>query len=215
MNRKEIKESAKAKIQGNKWNLIWPILVISVIGSIVSRIFGGTVNIDLNNLESLSSINISPIQYGGGLISSLVTGLLSAGYIKYVLGFVRTGKFDTNTIIETIKKKWGNILIANILVSIIVGLCYCLFIIPGIIMTLAYAFVDYLVVDTDVTGNDALKESREMMKGYKWNYFVFGLSFLGWILLVPFTLGILLIWLYPYMTVATAIYYERLKGTKK
>ena len=82
-------------------------------------------------------------------------------------------------------------------------------------MTLAYAFVDYLVVDTDVTGNDALRESREMMKGYKWNYFVFGLSFLGWILLVPFTLGILLIWLYPYMTVATAIYYERLKGTKK
>ena len=78
-----------------------------------------------------------------------------------------------------------------------------------------YSFVVYLVIDTKTKGQDALKISREMMQGYKWNYFVFGLSFLGWILLVPFTLGILLIWLYPYMTVATAIYYERLKGTKK
>lgn len=215
MNRKEIKESAKAKIKGNKWNIIWPMLVISVIGSIVSKIFGGTVNIDFNNLESLSNVNITPIQYGGGIISSLVTGLLAAGYIKYMLDFIRTGKFDTNKIIDTIKAKWGNILIANILTTIIVGLCFCLFIVPGIIMALAYAFVDFLVVDTDVTGNDALKECREMMKGYKWDYFVFGLSFLGWILLIPFTLGIILIWLYPYMIVANAIYYERLKGIKK
>ena len=27
MNRKEIKELAKAKIKGNKWNIIWPMLI--------------------------------------------------------------------------------------------------------------------------------------------------------------------------------------------
>lgn len=218
MNRKEIKESAKLKIKENKWNIIWPMLIIGVIGTIVSRIFGGTINIDLNSLrdlESFSSINITPVQYGGSIISSLVIGLLSAGYLKYILNFARTGKFDTNDIIDTIKKRWVHILIAEILASIIIGACFFLFVIPGIIMTLAYTFVTYLVIDTDVNGNDALKESREMMKGYKWDYFVFGLSFLGWILLVPFTFGILLIWLYPYMTVANAIYYDKLKNTKK
>ncbi len=215
MNRKEIKESAKAKIKENKWNIIWPTIIISVIVMIVSRMFGGTINIDFRSLESLSSIHITPAQYSGGFIASLVSGLLAAGYLKYILVFVRTGKFDTNTIIETIKAKWVNILIANILISIIVGLCFCLFIIPGIIMALAYAFVDFLVIDTDVTGNDALRKGREMMDGYKWNYFVFCLSFIGWILLIPLTLGIVLIWLYPYMIVANAIYYERLKSVKK
>ena len=83
----------------------------------------------------------------------------------------------------------------------------------GIIMGLAYTFAIYLVIDKDVAGNDSLKQSREMMKGYKWNYFKFELSFLGWIILGIFTLGILYIWLIPYMNIANILYYEKL--TKK
>ena len=215
MNRKEIKELAKAKIKGNKWNLIWPMIIIGVISSIVSRLFGGTITIDLNDLESLSTIHATPMQYGGSILSSLITGLLTAGFMAYVLDFVRKGKFDTSKIIETIKTKWVNILIADILVTIIVSLCFILLVVPGIIMSLAYAMVTFLVIDTDIAGNDALKKSREMMKGYKWDYFVFCLSFIGWILLIPLTLGIILIWLYPYMIVAYTIYYERLKNLKK
>ena len=75
--------------------------------------------------------------------------------------------------------------------------------------------VTYLVVDTNLSGADTLKKSREMMKGYKWDYFVFGLSFIGWILLVPVTLGLIAIWLVPYMVVAEAIYYDRLKDKTK
>lgn len=215
MNRSEIKELAKSKIKGNKWDIIWPMLVISVVSSIISRLMGGTVEIDFRNLESLSNIHVSPMHYGSGLLVSLLTGIATAGYIKYLLNFVRTGKFEMNDIIDTIKAKWLNIFIAQVLVTIIVFLCSLLFVIPGIIMALAYAFVIFIVIDTDTNGSDALKASREMMKGYKWNYFVFGLSFIGWIILVPFTLGILLIWLYPYMTIANVIYYDKLKEINK
>ena len=38
---------------------------------------------------------------------------------------------------------------------------------------------------------------------------------IGWILLVPFTLGILLIWLTPYMVIADALYYDKLKEITK
>lgn len=215
MNRSEIKELAKSKIKGNKWDIIWPMLVISVISSIISRLMGGTVEIDFRNLESLSNIHVSPMYYGSGLLVSLLTGIATAGYIKYLLNFVRTGKFEMNDIIDTIKAKWLNIFISQVLVTIIVFLCSLLFVIPGIIMALAYAFVIFIVIDTDTNGSDSLKASREMMKGYKWNYFVFGLSFIGWIILVPFTLGILLIWLYPYMTIANVIYYDKLKEINK
>ena len=38
---------------------------------------------------------------------------------------------------------------------------------------------------------DALRKSKEMMKGHRWNTFVLNLSFLGWKLLGVLTLGIL------------------------
>jgi len=211
MDRKEIKELAKSKIKGNKWNIIWPILVISVIESILNSIFSGRIEVDFTNLESISLVNISPRYYIGSTLVTLIIGIITAGYLKYILNFVRTGKFEFNDIIDTVKAKWLNLLIAEILTTIIVALCAMLFVIPGIIMAIAYTFVTYLVIDTDVSGSDSLKKSREMMKGYKWNYFVFGLSFIGWIILIPFTLGLILIWLYPYMTVANTIYYEKLK----
>ena len=210
MDRKEIKEEAKAKIKGNIWDILWPLLVIGVLSGILSALFGGNVTINFN--ESMENMKASTT-IGNGLVT-LITGFLSAGYIKYLINFVRTGKFDTNDIINTIKDKWLNILIAEILVYVIVFACTLLFIVPGIIMGLAYTFALYLVVDKDATGNDSLKQSREMMKGYKWDYFVFMLSFIGWFLLVPFTLGIILIWLVPYLNVAEVLYYERLIAKK-
>ena len=207
MNRQEIKEEAKAKIKGNIWNILWPLLVIGVLGGIISTVFGG------NQTYSSDSVNVT-VSFGS-TISGIIGAFLSAGYIKYILTFVRTGKFNTDEIINTIKEKWLHILVAEILVGLIVGLCSILFVIPGIIMALAYAFVMYLIVDKDyAVGPDALKASREMMKGYKWDYFVFGLSFISWIILGVFTFGILYIWLIPYMQVASALYYERLTAKK-
>ena len=214
MNRKEIKEEAKKRIKGNIWNIIWPLLVIGVLTSLLSRLFGSNVTININDLRtSVSSYETSPIATVGSFAITIIGGFLSAGYIKYLLNFVRKGKFDSNVIFNTIKEKWLNILIAEILVYVIVFFCTLLFIVPGIIMGLAYTFAIYLVIDKDVAGNDSLKQSREMMKGYKWNYFKFELSFLGWIILGIFTLGILYIWLIPYMNIANILYYEKL--TKK
>ncbi len=215
MNRVEIKNEAKAKIKGNIWNIIWPVLVISVLESLLVSIFGGSLSIDVNNIENIKNIKISASNIVVPVVVGILAGIVTAGYTKYIINFVRTGKFDTADILNTVKEKWLNILIADILVSIIVAVCSALFVIPGIIMGLAYSFVTYLVVDTDIKGSDALAKSRNMMKGYKLDFFIFDLSFIGWFILLPFTLGILIIWLYPYITVAHAIYYEKLKELKK
>lgn len=217
MNRVEIKEAAKAKIKGNKWNIWWPVLVIGFITGIIESLFGvnNTTNFDFNSLTQLSAnmtIKLTPTQAIGTTLATLISVILMACYLKYIINFVRTGKFNSDDILETLKEKWLNILVAAVLVSIIVGLCSLLFVIPGIIMALAYTVVMYLVVDTDIKGSDALKKSREMMKGHKWEYFVFQLSFIGWMLLVPLTLGLILIWLIPYMTTAQAMYYDKLKS---
>lgn len=47
-----------------------------------------------------------------------------------------------------------------------------------------YAMTDYILLDTGVYGLDAVSESKRMMKGKKWKYFVLQLSFIGWYLLI-------------------------------
>ena len=217
MDRVKIKEAAKAKIKGNKWNIIWPVLVIGVLESVVETVLGLNPynSINLSNPEAVMNYQMPTNITIGISIVSIIFGIIMVAYKKYILNFVRGNNFDFNDIIDCVKEKWLNILIAEILTTIIVSICSLFFVVPGIIMGLAYSMVAYLVIDTDVTGSDSLKASREMMKGYKWDRFVFYLSFIGWILLVPFTLGILLIWLFPYITVADAMYYDELKKIKK
>lgn len=214
MDRVQIKTEAKKLIKGNKWNLIWPLLVIGVVTSILSNVFGGsTVTVNFNDLEDLSNVQTTsnPLSF----VSSLASTFLNIAYIKYVLDFVKTGKFDANCIIDVIKKRWLCILGVAILYGLAVGIGCIFLIVPGIIIALGLSMSTYLAVDTDLGPVDALKKSWEMMKGHKWEYFVFGLSFLGWILLTPFTLFILLIWLGPYMTVSRALYYTKLKKLEK
>ena len=218
MNRVEIKELAKQKIKGNIWNLLWPLLVIGILESIVSSIFGGSntalVNIDVSNLDFnaiADATKVSPVNF----IINIVFSVLNIAYIKYALNFVRTGKFEFNDIINCLKEKWLNILLVSVISSILMGIGFALFIIPGVILALGLSMASVIVVDSDLSAIDALKKSWNMMKGYKWNYFVFILSFLGWILLSPLTFFLLLIWLVPYMTVAELLYYEKLKEIQK
>ena len=199
MDRVEIKSLAKEKIKGNLWTIWKPMLIVVIVSALASGI-GNALTEKLGLLGSLLSLALT-----------LAASVFSTAYVLWVLKFVRGEEASINTIIDCAKEKWSQILITVILVSVYIILWSLLFVIPGIIKALAYTMALYLVVDTDLTGNDAIKESMRMMDGYKWNYFVFQLSFLGWCLLAPLTLGILYIWLIPYMTVAETIYYERLK----
>ena len=218
MDRKEIKALAKTKIKGNKWNIWWPLLLISFVQSFIEKIFGISMfdySFDFENIENFANFKFN---VGGTIISLIIAaifGIVMIAYKKYVLNIVRGEKFEFNDIIECIKKRWSDILLVEVIMYVIVYLCSLVFVIPGIIMALAYAMASYLVVDTELGFRETLKKSREMMKGYKWNYFVFGLSFIGWILLTPLTLGILLIWLTPYMIIADALYYDKLKEITK
>ena len=88
-----------------------------------------------------------------------------------------------------------------------------LFLIPGLIKSYSYSQTEYILADCpDVKAKDALKLSQRMMKGHKWQLFVFDLSFLGWILLSLLTAGLLAVfYVSPYVYVAKAGYYTELK----
>ena len=221
MDRVKIKESAKQKIKGNIWNLLWPLLIIGVLEGLLNNIFGGSsnqalVNLDLSNLDvNAISDSIKATSSPISFIINIIFSVINIAYLKYVLDFVRTGKFDANSIIECLKTKWLNLLIVSLITGIATTIGFMLLIVPGVIVAIGLGMAGLIVIDSDLSAIDAIKKSWEMMKGYKWNYFVFLLSFLGWIILAPFTLFILFIWLIPYMTVAEVLYYEELKKITK
>ena len=111
--------------------------------------------------------------------------------------------------------KYGRTLGTSLLMTLYILLWCLLFVIPGIIMSYAYAMTPYIMNDRpDLDASDCIHESRVMMKGYKWKLFCLDLSFIGWALLCILTLGIGLLWLQPYIEASHAKFYEELKARR-
>jgi len=82
-------------------------------------------------------------------------------------------------------------------------------VVMSIVVELRYSLCSYFLLDNpDMGAMEAIRHSKEAMKGWKGSLFLLDLSFIGWLLLTPFTLGILSLWLIPYMGAAQANFYD-------
>lgn len=77
----------------------------------------------------------------------------------------------------------------------------------GLLYSLAY-FIAY--DNPDLSAKECVLKSEELMTGNRGNLFLLELSFIGWMILGIFTLGIGYIWLIPYMQVALSCFYDEL-----
>ena len=68
---------------------------------------------------------------------------------------------------------------------------WCLTIVGGFIKYYSYWCVPYILAENpSLTGREAIKMSREMMNGRKWELFKYDLTFIGWDILAVVTFGI-------------------------
>lgn len=114
------------------------------------------------------------------------------------------------------KRTYSVLLPAALLMYIIIVLLSVITLgIAGIIFAYAYRMTPYVINDyPNLSAKEALKISREMMKGHKWDLFVLDISFIGWWLLAIMTMGVGCLWLTPYQCTAAAHFYEDLKAEK-
>ena len=206
MNRKEIKAKAKELAFKNKWNIWKPYLVIYAITFIAGFILG-ILNIDTEStLGALLTLAIE-----------VAVIPMSFGYMYYLIKLVDGEVLDVKEALLSKYKIFGLIIIVSIVVALCTTLWTLLFIIPGIIYSYKVIMTSMILADTadeNTSYKTVINTSKEMMDGYKWDYFVFELSFIGWILLCVLTLGIATIWVYPYIQVANVMYYKELKKIK-
>lgn len=102
---------------------------------------------------------------------------------------------------------WG-----TLLRTIFVCLWSLLLFVPGIIKGLSYSMTNYILVDRpELSANEAINLSKDMMYGHKFDLFYLYLSFAGWYILCIFTFGIGVLWLMPYIQTAQASFYLDVK----
>lgn len=200
MNFIEIKEEAK-KLTSKHILKFWKSSLLVFASSIALAIILGIIS-------------------GGVLafITELLALPLYIGFISYILGLTRKEEVSLTDIFQDYKKI-GLIVVTLIISYVFIIFGYILLIIPGIMIAFSLVMVGYLLADSKETSiseaKNIIRESREMMNGYKLDYFIFELSFIGWYFLGAITFGIAYIYVIPYFTFANTLYYQRLKEKRK
>ncbi len=106
-------------------------------------------------------------------------------------------------------ENYMNIVKIQFLKNLKIVLWTFVFIVPGIIKMYEYAMVPYILAENPgMESKDVFKISKNMMMGRKLDFFVMGLSFLGWQILSLLTLGILgIFYVNPYIQATIAEIY--------
>jgi len=208
MTASEIRAKAREQLDGKKMNAALALLVFFIIEGILNAIanalFPGQTAI-INGVQMQQQSTVASI------IESAVGIFLGLGMTSY---YMKIARGEQPEIMEIFSK--GNLFLKAFITAILTGFAVLggmlLLIIPGIILVFAYSMINYIYIDNPEIGIvEVMKKSRQIMKGHKWQFFCLGFSFIGWIILGIFTLGILYFWLIPYMGVAQAKFYDSIK----
>lgn len=200
----EFRKYAREALKGRWMKAGGVAIVASFLGASISG--GGFVNSFSNSINSTNNV----LQNGGGGIGTvssipasvmagilglgliiliyafaafIISGATTLGYARYNLNLVDDRNPQLSDVFSQFHRL-GSGLLMVFLRELYVYLWTLLFIIPGIIARYRYAMAAYILSENpEMTANEAITESKMLMKGNKMRLFGLELSFLGWIIL--------------------------------
>ena len=206
MDRAELKFRAKDQLRGN-WG-------IAIGGVLLASIF---IDFDcIYNIAERFGLEKVTLSVSVNLLSIFLGGVISTGLCKLLLNIATKREKPNVENIFSYFDIYLKTLGLNILISIAVIIGFILFIIPGIIVALMFSQAFFILAeDRSKSITECLSESAEMMKGYKWEFFVLEVSFIGWWIVSALTLGIGGLWVAPYQKVTETNFYLNLKDSNR
>ncbi len=192
MTRIELKSAAKEQISGKIGILFVMMLIVGVIGGACAFI---------------------PVL---GPIGTLI--ITSAFEISLCMIYLKLAKNEEISIGDLFNgfNITGKAVWLSIITYVFTFLWSLLFIIPGIIKVFSYAMAPYILADNpELTANEALTKSKEIMDGHKFDLFVLQLSFFWWYILGAITFGIAYIYVVPYVSATTTNFYNSIKDREE
>lgn len=214
----ELRAEARKKLSGN-W-LLWviAILIVSSIGSLCSTPMAAFSFSQSTAYGDFSvSTSFSPffpaVCTGIFALILLITAPLQYGMCIAELRLVNDGDEKVIENLFSGFKHFGRSLAIFILYAVFIYLWTLLLIVPGIIKIFSYSQAFYISIENpDLSANECINRSRDMMRGNKWKYFCLIMSFCGWALLCLLTLGLGFYVLMPYVKISCAEFYQDVKA---
>ena len=226
MTSSDYRRIARERLTGN-----WPLAIgvaaaACILGGLVTgssfvpqfnvRIEGQDIsNIgDLLNLLTAQSISAFGLGSVLGLAQFLIGGAIELGFATFLLRQHRREELDFQDLFSQFHR-FGQGFAQKFLRILYITLWSLLFVIPGIVKSYAYAMTPFIMAENpEMSANDAITASRELMDGHKGDLFILDLSFIGWGILAAVTCNIGHLALNPYRNAAYAAFYKDLTTQK-
>lgn len=215
MYAKDYRLKARENLTGN-WGM--SILVAFLAALLGGAISGGSFNLELDAelIESLPPLLLKVVALWGSvasfvtLVQFVVGGPVKLGNCHYLLHQHDKKEMDIKDLFSEFGR-WGAGFALNLLTELYVVLWSLLFVIPGIVASYRYAMAPFIMAENpEMSASDAIKASKELMKGHKGELFCLDLSFIGWDFLACLTAGIGYLFVNPYHAAARAAFYRQL-----
>ena len=186
-------------------------------GLLINASVGGeiTINEKVYTVPSVQNWVLKLIPFSGllGILRFVLGGPVQLGYVTHLLKQHDGEKTEINDLFCQFHR-FGDGFCLMLLSILYVALWALLLIVPGIIAAFNYAMAPFIMSENEnMTASEALRASKDLMKGHRWELFCLGFSFIGWDLVSILTLGIGALFLNPYMNTAYAAFYREISGT--
>lgn len=187
---------------------------------------------------------------GVNFLLGLYTTFMGFGYTSYALRMARNEQpgvrhlFDgfarplrvlwVNILMELFTFLWSILIVAPVGLLLVLGgldatnsvyIIITVSLVTVLAVSYRYRLAYYFILDDpDCTARQAIRRSKQTMKGWKWSLFSLDLSFLGWMLLSAALSGlvsyflpvvitdILCFWVMPYRAASEANFYDAITG---
>ena len=223
-NTAQLKAAAKQQIQGSVLTLFMYGLLAAVITFvptfIVSYLLPAlpgaefTLNPDpgLYTPDSFSPVMFALNQFFSYAVQAVLGAAFTISMAMLYLNLTRGQRPWAADVFKGFRI-FGKALGLQLLTSLFTFLWMLLFIIPGLVMSIAYSMAPYILAENpEMRPMEAIRASKKLTMGYKLDLFILNLSFLGWILLGILTLGFGFIYVGPYISATRANAYLKLKA---
>lgn len=229
---KELKRIARGNLRGHYLNLIRVFVFCQLIVSLLEMPFSL-----MTNEVQFSTQNI--IYYAAVILIGIASVVLTAGQYRIHLKLARTGEMHLSELFIPVRYHSNQFILTELIlfgISLITmlpmfGGIYLIYtggsmndyilaliasvisMVMGLYISLTFDLVYFVMIDDqNLSMMQALKYVKNMVTTHRKRYLYMQLSFLGMLLLAGLSFGIGLLWVQPYMTQTTTLFYLDVKG---
>ena len=238
MSASELRASARTALKGNwvkgalivlvylliMWGISFVLGLIPFVGQIASIVISVPISyglavsfIRLKRGEGISYVSFLQDGFAsfgkvwgvyGHTILKMIVPIILIIISSFVFSFSIAGTITSGVFTENSSATVG---FSGL--SIIALICYIASLVYAIVKGYLYSLTNYILYDNpNMTSKEIVLQSESLMRGNRGKYVLLSLSFIGWAILSVFTFYIGLLWLVPYISVATVCFYETLSG---